>query len=269
MPAQPEAFSGGKVIWSNFAPITFPINDVYFALALELSRVSDKIGSTLYLSPADLTWADVQSTLLRLEADITAWQQDFAQKAPSGTATVNPRSALELQLNFFSLQMILYRPFLCEIQIDEESRKSYTLNLRCTRACVRAAVTLMDHLPDAPVPHQVMLIVPWWRLLHYLVEVVAVIVLEMCLNLQHMHQSETEGLMTSLKKALYYLWAFAAESRSACRAWCLLRVMAEKAAAKCGQEDVLADVVGSESRPLPWDEQDELWVADAIGSLGR
>ncbi|KPI38806.1 putative transcriptional regulatory protein [Cyphellophora attinorum] len=213
LPARTEAFSGGKVVWSNFAPMTFPISDVCFALALDLTRVSDKIGSTIYLSPADLTWADVQSSLLRLERDMAAWQQDFAEKAPSGTAIeVDPRSALELQLNFFSLQMILYRPFLCEIQIDEESRESHTLNLRCTRACVRAAVTLMDHLPDAPVPHQVALIIPWWRLLHYITQVVAVIVLEMCLNLQHMHRSEMEGLMTSLKKALYYLWAFAARA---------------------------------------------------------
>jgi hypothetical protein len=274
LPAQPEAFSGGKIAWSNFAPIKFPINNVYFPLALDLSKISDKIGSTLYLSPADLTWADVQASLRVLEKDLTAWQQDFVAKAPPDTRVtasdgVDPRSALELQLNFYSVQMVLYRPFLCEIHIDEESRESHTLNRRCARACVHAAVDLMDHLPDNPVPHQVTLILPWWRLLHYNTQVLAVIVLEMCLNLQHMHKTETEGLMASLRKALHYLWAFAAERKSACRAWCLLRVMVEQAAKKCGQEEVLAYVAGAENRPLAWDEQDELWVADAVGSIGR
>jgi hypothetical protein len=56
--------------------------------------------------------------------------------------------------------------------------------------------------------------------------------LEMAIGCEHLAREEFEQdqqqLITSLKKAMYYLWLLAATSRSAAKAWTIFRQLFDK-----------------------------------------
>lgn len=263
-------FSGSGVPWRNLGPIGLNISEAHFVAALELSGLSERMGSTLYLSPADLTWADVQATVRGLENDLERWQYELDRKQTMQAideSSTDPRSIIELEMYFCSLRMVLFRPFLCEIQIEEESTESMEQNQHSARACVQAAVRLLQIMPDDPSAGEVLQVLPWWALLHYVSQVTAVLLLEMCLNIQHM-QDETNEVLTSLRKALNYLWALAPGSKSAFRAWNIFRPLVEKVSQRF-RRNVLADVPLEAPRPRTWSDHDEKLMRQSVGSLVR
>lgn len=257
-----EKLSGGAVPWSQLVPMGSNMSETHFAASLELSSISNRIGSTLYLSPGDLTWADVQNTVRDLEDDLARWQanlQEDLKMENIGEDDIDPRSNLDVEMTFCSVRMILYRPFMCEIHIDDESAESMKFNQLCARAGVTAAIRMTDILPDDPVAAQVLQIFPWWTLLHYVSQATAMMCLELCLNVQHM-QDQTCEVMGALRKALNYLWVLAPESKSAYRAWGIYRPLVEKVA-KRYRRNMLTEMPVEASRPQNWSEDDErkLW----------
>lgn len=258
-----ENWSGGTVSWEQVKPVGFNVSESHFAAALELSGVSNRIGSTLYLSPGDFTWADVQATVRDLEADLHRWQEDDIQQDLKleriCETEMDPRSNLDIEMTLCSIRMILYRPFMCEIHIDDESVESTKFNQSSARAGVAAAIRMTEILPDDPVAAQVLLVFPWWTLLHYISQTIAMLCLELCLNVQHM-QDQTREVMAALRKALNYLWVLAPESKSAYRAWGIYRPLVEKVA-KRYRRNVLTGIPLEAPRPQHWSEEDErkLW----------
>lgn len=256
-----EKWSGGVVPWSRLVPMGSNMSETHFAAALELSGISNRIGSTLYLGPGDLTWADVQDTVRDLEADLARWQanlQEDLKMKNIGEDDIDPRSNLDVEMTFCSVRMILYRPFMCEIHIDDESAESMKFNQLCARAGVTAAMRMTDILPDDPIAAQILQIFPWWTLLHYISQAIAIMCLELCLNVQHM-QDQTREVMGALSKALNYLWVLAPESKSAYRAWGVYRPLVEKVA-KRYRRNILSEMPVEATRPQKWSEDDERQV---------
>lgn len=258
-----EEWSGGAVPWPQHVPMGFGMSESHFAAALELSGISNAIGSSLYLSPEDLTWADVQATVRKFEADLARWQENLQQDLKIGNTgedDIDPRSNLDVEMAFCSLRMILYRPFMCEIRIEDESAESREFNQLSARAGVIAAIRMTDIMPEDPVAAQILQIFPWWTLLHYMSQAIAMLCLELCLNVQHM-QDQTREVMAALKKALNYLWVLAPESKSAYRAWGMYRPLVDKVA-KRYKRTVLTGMTSEAARPQHWSEEDErkLWL---------
>lgn len=263
-----ETLKGGVIPWSKLVPMGFNMSENHFPAALELSGISNKIGSILYLSPADLTWADVQTTVRDLEADLACWQELLSSDLKIdriGESDVDPRSNLDIEMNLCSLRMILYRPFLCEIHIEDESARSIDFNQRSARAGVIAAIRMTQILPDDPVAAQVLMILPWWTLLHYISQATAILCLELCLNVQHM-QEETRDVMMALRKALNYLWALSPTSKSAYRAWNTYRPLVEKVAQKY-RRSILTEMPSEAARPAGWSEEDERNLRATVAQL--
>lgn len=184
-------------------------DDTHFVFALQLFKIGDNIASKLYLAPLDQTRAEIQTTLRQCERDVANWQSKLEAESRTknldGGFTIKVSRHTRSPLHLCSIRMILYRPFLCEIRISEESKESSDLNRRCADACVRAAIDLVQHLPNGPIPPQVTQTLPWWRLLHYVGQSLAVISLELCLNLQHIEDDTRGAIFPSLRKALSYL----------------------------------------------------------------
>jgi hypothetical protein len=253
-----EKLTGGMIPWAKLAPMGLSISESHFKAALELSSISSKIGSSLYLSPADLTWADVQSTVRELEQDLARYEASLRSELSIdgiGETRNDPRSNLELQIGLSSVRMILYRPFLCEIRIEDESPESTRYNTLCARAGVNAAIRLTQVMPDDPVAEQVLMVLPWWSLLRHVSQAAAVLCLELCLNAQHM-QNETTDVMLALRKALNYLWVLAPTSKSAYRAWNIYRPLVGIIAQRY-KKGLLSELPLEAARPEPWTDQDE------------
>ena len=258
-----ESWTGGAVPWSQLTSMGVNMSESHFAAVLELSGISNKIGSTLYLSPGDLTWADVQATVRELEGDLARWQEDLQpglKMESIGANDLDPRSNLDIEMTLCSIRMILYRPFMCEIRIEDESADSTKFNQLSARAGVVAAIRMTEILPDDPVVSQILQIFPWWTLLHYISQTIAMLCLELCLNVQHM-QDQTREVMAALRKALNYLWVLAPESRSAYRAWGVYRPLVDKVATRY-RRNVLTGIPQEAPRPQHWSEDDErkLWL---------
>lgn len=263
-----EKLESGAVPWSKLVPMRFGMSDNHFAAALELSGLSYKVGSALYLSPADLTWADVQATVRERETDLARWQNalDLSLRMDQiGETGLDPRSNLDLELSLCSVRMILYRPFLCEIHIEDESAESVEFNQASARAGVKAAIHMTELLPDDPVAEQVLLVLPWWSLLHLISQATAALCLELCLNAQHM-QRETGDVMTALRKALNYVWTLAPTSKSAYRAWYIYRPFVTVVAQKY-RRSTLMDIPEDAKMPEGWNEQDEQMLRGVIPRL--
>ena len=123
---------------------------------------------------------------------------------------------------------MLYLPCLCEIKIDGESDQSHQFNLGCGRYCVEAALDLVNILPDTLVEHQILQVLPWWALLHYICQAAGILILELCLNMQHV-PADSETVMLGLRKALNYVLALSGNFKSALKAWNTIRPLFEKA----------------------------------------
>ena len=253
-----STFSGGITPWQNFGPVAHSTAEPQFVSALELSAISDKIGSELYLSPVDLTWADVQGTVRKLERELTKWESDLSpdlRLSNAGTTNIDPRSNLELEMYHCSIRLILYRPFLCEILIDEESQDSIDFNRLCAQKCVHAAMQIVNMMPDNPAVETYLQVLPWWGLLHYVCQAGAIMLLELCLNVQHM-QTETGNVMMAMRKVLEYLWALSCVSKSAYKAWTMFRMLSEKVTQRY-HFNMLTDVPQHAQKPFSWTEDDD------------
>ncbi|ETN46047.1 uncharacterized protein HMPREF1541_00230 [Cyphellophora europaea CBS 101466] len=259
---------GGAIPWSKLVPLGLNMSETHFAASLELSGISDKIGSKIYLSPGDLTWFDVQSTVKKMERELEQWQEHLHQDLQMeslGQTQIDPRSSLELEMYFCSIRMILYRPFMCEIRIDQESAGSAEFNRLSARAGVTAAIRMLDVMPDDPIAADVAQVLPWWVLLQYVCRAAAMLLLEMCLNIQHM-QNETKEVMAATRKALNYLWILAPESKSAYRAWNIFRPLVDKVAQRYRQ-NVLGNLPLDAQKPQGWSRDDNQKMHQCIAKI--
>lgn len=259
---------GGVTPWDRFGPVGSNMTEKQFAAGLELSVISDKIGTMLYLSPADLTWAEVQDTIQSLQSELANWHENLYPELKLdnvGVTDIDPRSHLELELYYCSVSMILCRPSLCEIRIHGESQGSTEFNRLSARACVQAAIRMVSLMPDEPVAEYVFQVLPWWSLLHYVCQAAAVLLLELCLNVQHM-PSETREVMFATKKAMNYLWSLAPSSKSAFKAWTIVRLLVQKVTLRY-QRNVLMDIPADAPKPRNWTEDDEHGLMQTVANI--
>jgi hypothetical protein len=253
-----STLEGGLIPWSRVSQVGFDTLESHFTSALDLSLISDDIGSTIWLSPQDMSWSDFQSTVNEHQTRLAEWDRSLPvglQLSEIGQSSSDPRSVLELAMYANSVKMILYRPFLCEIRIQNESNDSMAFNRRGAGACVHAAMAMMDLMPNNPTAGLVLYILPWWSLLHYVSQAIAVLLLELCLNAQHM-QSETLAIMNATQKSLHYLWALSPHSKSSHRAWSVARSLAERVAQRY-QRSTLTDLPMEAPKPASWSNEDE------------
>ncbi|KAK7894621.1 hypothetical protein LTR67_006383 [Exophiala xenobiotica] len=213
------------VQWTRSQSPGAGISPLYLPHRLRACRLSDRIATQLYSGRTNDSWSQVQRKIGELQTELTHWREtlpDELKLQSDATADTDPRARVELAMYYHSLQMILHRPCLGEVNIGNQSRQSKEFNRSSARACVHAAMSLLAIMPDNPTAHEAYQLLPWWTLLHYVAQATAVLMLEMALNCQHL-QREVGEVMNYLRKAMSYVWCMAGESLSAFRAWRMFR----------------------------------------------
>jgi hypothetical protein len=226
----------------------------HFTHRIRLCFISHSIGTALYSANEDQSWSDLQDQTNRLEGELVHWQRNLPPELTMQglhTPRMDPRSKLELAMYYYSVCMILYRPCLCNIEIDNESPQSKSFDLLSARKCVEAAISLVELMPNAQTAQEGFLLLPWWALLHYTSQAIAVLLLEMCLNTVHF-QGELDRLVVSLKRAMLYLYRMTSTSRSAYKAWKIFRSVMENASTEFAGLDI-SEVPMEAPRPANWD----------------
>ena len=225
----------------------------HFAHRIRLCFISHSIGTALYSANEDQSWSDLQDQTNRLEGELVHWQRnlppELTMQGPHNPR-VDPRSKLELAMYYCSVCMILYRPCLCNIEIDNESPQSKSFDLLSARKCVEAAISLIDLMPNSRTAQEGFLLLPWWGLLHYISQAIAILLLEMCLNTVHF-PGDLDRLLAALKRAMLYLYRMTSTSRSAYKAWKIFRDILEDASTEFAGLDI-SDIPMEAQQPSNW-----------------
>ena len=159
--------------------------------------------------------------------------------------------------------MILFRPCLCDMEgrIENESRASREFNQEAAAACIAAAMSLLNLIPESPEISEAYRTLPWWGLLHYVCQAAAVLILELCLSAQHAPLQAGE-MMDGLRKAMFYLHMMSRHSLSAFKAWRICRQLLADAGSKSGL--VTLDLPTDAPQPPGWNAAHEALLAKAL-----
>jgi hypothetical protein len=195
-----------------------------------------------------------------------SWHENIPQELESrdtNGANYDPRSKVELNMYYHSIQMILYRPFLCGFDIPLQSDQSRWFNHHAGRSCVFAALDLLALLPDVPAADEVYEYLPWWNLLHYLCQTSSILALELCLRMQHFEPTYAGILMRHFEKAARYVRLLAENSLSAFKAWRIIEKFGKVIGIQYGLDNMHRI---PELRQIPhgWSDADELRLIEAL-----
>lgn len=261
----PQGMTGGVIPWKNFATVGRSAPASHFPQRLLLCRLSDKIAAELYTGTLDDSWAEIQRKIGELQTELRYWAEnlpdDLAIQSKTPTDS-DPRVKIELSMYYHSVQMILHRHCLCEIDIENESLRSQEFNRSCARACVHAAMSMLAVMPDNPSAHEAFQLLPFWALLHYIAQAAAVLLLELSLDSQHF-PTETDEVVNYLRKAMGYLWCMTQNSFSAFRAWRIFRKLLSEVAKRYDDLSI-ADIPEDAPQPSDWTDEDEVNMAGAV-----
>jgi len=215
-----------------------------------------------------MSWSDVQDAVRQFNIELQQW---MVRLPPSLTVlqTQQPiRSAdprIELAMYYWSVRMNLYRPCLCDMEgrIENESKASREFNTMAAVACVDAALSMLRLMPDSPLVTEAYRVLPWWNLLHYVCQAAAILILELCLGVQHCPERISE-ILEGLRKAMLYLRMMSGASLSAFKAWRVCRQTMNDATSRLGIEGDYIDA------PIPpgWNAAYESSLAKALDGRG-
>ncbi|KAK6364508.1 hypothetical protein LTS17_012131 [Exophiala oligosperma] len=265
-----QAMTGGMVPWTSFPYLGHGVSHLYFPHRVHLCRLSDKIATQLYSGTSEDSWSQVQRKIGELQTDLRHWAESLPDELnlqSETTAVSDPRARIELAMYYHSVQMILHRPCLCEITIENQSLASQEFNRSSARACVHAAMSLLAIIPDNPSAHEAYQLLPWWSLLHYVAQATAVLLLEMAHGCQHF-RAEVPEVVTYLRKAMAYIWCMTQGSPSAFRAWRMFRKLLSGIQEKAGRYDAI-DIPENAPRPTSWTHEHEAAVMKTIYASER
>ena len=237
-----------------------PSNSLFFYHYTTLSKLSHEVMNTLY-SPHAMrrSWAETETTMQTLNRLADEWRAslppvfDFTGPDPSPEFT---RQRLTLFFCHQSIKIIIHRPCLCRVdtQIPNQSNASKEYNLHAAATCVKAALDMVGFLSDVRDPIGLYQNVPWWSILHYMMQTTTVLMMELSCGAYHMRY-DVEKIFNSAKRAVYWFHRMADKSIAVQRAWKLSDEMLRKVAPKIGET---VDDMPSEPPPLILSHIDDL-----------
>lgn len=241
------------------------VSPLYFPYRISLCHLSDKVASELFSGTSDDSWSDIQRKIGNLQTELSYWAEELPEELSihsEEAIDTDPRVKAELSMYYHSVQMMLHRPCLCEVIVENESPASQEFNHSSARACVHAAMSMLATMPDQPNAHEVYQLLPWWGMLHYVAQAVAVFLLELSLDGQHF-PDEIPELMNYLRKAMGYIWCMTEMSMSAYRAWRIFRRLLSEVL-HGHQEWNMSDIPEDAPRPFGWKHEHEAAVGNTF-----
>jgi hypothetical protein len=265
-----QTMGGGQMSWQNFQFIGHGAPRQHLAYRIRLSMISNQIMAQLYMPNQLGSWATTQKNMASLDVQLLDWQQNLPAELDlksTESSRSDPRAKIEVALYYQSIRMILHRPCLCHIQILAESTFSKEFNHHNARSCVYGAMSLVDILPDKPTAHEAYQLLPWWNLLHYLGQALAVFILELCLDMEHFDKSSS-SFTPHVQKAMSYLWCLTTGSLSAYKAWRIFRQMLVVLSLRIDEFDIAGISLDAQA-PTGWTDEDEALLMESLESLGE
>ncbi|KAL8831421.1 MAG: hypothetical protein Q9170_005302 [Blastenia crenularia] len=217
-----------------------PNDGLIFLYITKLKVLDDDVLKQLYRPHVlNESWATVQSTMLKLQKRLDRWRStlpgvfDFTR---SQREQGSIRQRMCLGFMYYSTMIIINRPCLCKIdvKIPKESRRARDIDRASAVACVRAAKSLVDLLPDKPNPAGTYQVSPWWNMVHHLMQAATILMLEISYRACHCPEVADELFLAS-QKVVAWLQSMSIDDLAAARAWRLSSDVLQKIAPRIGR----------------------------------
>ncbi|KAL2871707.1 transcription factor domain-containing protein [Aspergillus lucknowensis] len=200
-----------------------PSNSFYFFYFVDFTIIMRRAIDSLY-SPefARRPWLTISASIMDLVQETDEWLNrvphvfQFRVNHPS---TQFERQRWSLAFRFYSLRITLSRPSLCRSERQRPPNEASALSQqRIARICIDSACELLDLLPDKPDASWLVQVSPWWCVLHYLMQSVTVLLIEMefCMRF---HADGASHITLHLGKGMDWLSSLGSISDPAKRAW--------------------------------------------------
>ena len=191
---------------------------------VKLAVIMQKALSKLYLPRASMVpWQQTQKEITSLTREIDEW---VAEALPEGLGPVDfiqeHRAQCEpllLRFHYHSARLVISRPSLCRLErrIKAHSDASATFDKNTAKTCIHAAQEITRLFPDQPDLMFIYQRSPWWCTVHYIVQAIAVFLLEM--SSETGTTQEGEELSKSIDKLVRWLWSMGPGNPVAKRAY--------------------------------------------------
>ncbi|KAL4879956.1 fungal-specific transcription factor domain-containing protein [Aspergillus karnatakaensis] len=207
-------------------PITLdiaPSNSFYFFYFVDLTIIMRRAIDSLY-NPgfARLPWLTISASIMDLVHETDEWLSrvpSVFQFKTHHPTTDFERQRWSLAFRFYSLRITLSRPSLCRFERQRSPNEASALSQqRIARICIDSACELLDLLPDNPDANWLVQVSPWWCVLHYLMQSVTVLLIEMEFSVRF-HANGAAHITLHLEKGLDWLHSLGSISIPARRAW--------------------------------------------------
>lgn len=205
--------------WISSLPINAELSFIY---ACDLTILTQRILNEIYsMKSMHNSRRQILTQIQEIKSKVDLWRTSL----PRGLDLTNIRDDDEarcektrLSCQYYSTRIILGRPFLCTPDknwggSDDEQKFSHTMAVDC----VRSAVRMSQMLPDESNDGQMLGISPWWCCLHYVMQTVTVLILE--LSQRCIHIPEQGSLLHLTKRCIRWLSRTSEHSLASHRAW--------------------------------------------------
>lgn len=216
--------------WIKNLPINYGLCYLYYCdLAVVVQEIVNKVYS---VDCVIVPWAHIENRIGELKSRTEMWQSslppglDFRRKDDAGPDVL--RCKLTLALHYYSARITLGRPCLCRRDARQKGpNPSFSHDMAVIT--LDSACHMLDLIPDEPNAIQLYQIAPWWCVLHYLMQAVTVMLLELSFGTVHKPEEE-ERFINLSKKAIRWLYAMSEQSIASRRAWQLCDLSLRKLA---------------------------------------
>jgi hypothetical protein len=200
----------------------------YLTCTIKLGMITQKALNNLY-SPTtiSISWKEAQQRIVNLTDELETWAArlppgfNFHQNTP-GEQTMRVERNM-LRIYYYSAKILISRPCLCRIdrRIINQTQTSSDLNKKMAANCVTAAKALTALLPDdmSDKGRRIYEVFPWWTAVHYIMQSLAVLMLEISYELPD--APEGYDTILTVKKLIRWLRALRPNNGMARRAYAI------------------------------------------------
>lgn len=219
--------------WLQNLPISAGL---YFLYSCDLNMLTQELLDRVYTANAvHQAWKTIKTQIDDIRGRIDAWLSslppglDFTRIDAGDEA---PDEKMRLALPYYSARILLGRPCLCRHEKDDPQRLNEDQLFTQTMAVstIKSAIQMAHLIPDDSNASRSTEYLPWWCLIHYVMQALTVMILELSFNSVHLPEEKINLLQLS-KKCIRWLDRTSRHSVASHRAWQLcdsaLRRLAE------------------------------------------
>ncbi|BCS21483.1 fungal specific transcription factor domain-containing protein [Aspergillus puulaauensis] len=168
-----------------------PTPSLYFFHLVDLSMITHAAVATIYSLATTKDNISGQSGIHPYQEKLQTWLSNlhpsfaFTNSHDTPVLSHNNRYQVSLALAYYSSQIIISRPCLTRPDMKEGTNIRFPRSRfgnDTARTCVHSALSLISILPETPSIEWLLNITPWWCVLHFLMQALTVLLIQLSIG---------------------------------------------------------------------------------------